>query len=35
MMEVGTRVMQEAIEECMNMLGSSGKAWYSFDERQS
>lgn len=25
-MEVGTRVMQEAIEECMDMLGSSGKA---------
>ena len=25
-MEVGTRVMQEAIEECMDMLGSTGKA---------
>lgn len=25
-MERGTRVMQEAIEECMDMLGSSGKA---------
>ena len=25
-MEVGTRIMQEAIEECMDMLGSSGKA---------
>lgn len=25
-MEVGTRVMQEAVEECMDMLGSSGKA---------
>ena len=25
-MEVGTKVMQEAIEECMDMLGSSGKA---------
>ena len=25
-MEAGTKVMQEAIEECMDMLGSSGKA---------
>lgn len=25
-MEVGTRVMQEAIEGCMDMLGSTGKA---------
>lgn len=25
-MEVGTRLMQEAVEECMDMLGSSGKA---------
>lgn len=25
-MERGTRVMQEAVEECMDMLGSSGKA---------